>query len=172
MPGGLPPIGAEIPLSVQAYSSQLEYQGSMLIVDFRGGLKERIEVNSEDPDNSVKLRTVGFKVQANAEDGSELFLEQKGADDWGLGRLALVRKLPPKLSCRLVLQVGLRAGAENKIVAQTGDDAPVVLVGTLSQFPPLGDVFQLESPVDLVDPDDGYTVAARLIGLPAKIGGI
>lgn len=35
-----------------------------------------------------------------------------------------------------------------------------------------GDLFQLESPVDLVDPEDENIVVARLLKFPVKMGGL
>uniref|UniRef100_UPI002F9066D7 hypothetical protein n=1 Tax=Streptomyces sp. NBC_01592 TaxID=2975889 RepID=UPI002F9066D7 len=168
----LPPIGAEIPQSYLSINTSMEYQGSTISVDFRGGIKDRVDVDRDDPENSVRLRTVGHKSSAEAEDGTALVLEQKDIDTEAPSTLKAVSKHPPKFAVRRVLQVTLSAGADNKIVAQTKADAPMVLTTTLTQWPPRGDLFQLESPVDLVDPEDENIVVARLLKFPVKMGGL
>ncbi|MFE2521619.1 hypothetical protein [Streptomyces mirabilis] len=59
-----PPIGAEIPCSMLAINSPLKIRNSLVTVDFRGGIKHRVDANPNDPINSVRMRTVGFKISA------------------------------------------------------------------------------------------------------------
>jgi hypothetical protein len=55
----LPPIGAEIPCSGLAINTPLVVRDQSVAADFRGGLKHRVDVNPDDPINSVRLRLVG-----------------------------------------------------------------------------------------------------------------
>lgn len=59
-----PPIGAEIPCSRLAINTPLRIKDALVSVDFRGGIKHRIDVNPDDPINSVRMRTVGHRVSA------------------------------------------------------------------------------------------------------------
>ncbi|MFJ2922236.1 hypothetical protein [Streptomyces sp. NPDC087307] len=67
----LPPIGAEIPCSMLASNSAVRIRTSLVSVDFRGGIKQRVDVNPDDPINSVRMRTVGFKISAELHGGDD-----------------------------------------------------------------------------------------------------
>ncbi|KOU31269.1 hypothetical protein ADK52_03545 [Streptomyces sp. WM6372] len=50
---------------------------------------------------------------------------------------------------------------------------PMVCLGDLTQFPPRGDLFRLEKPVELVDAEaDPDKVLAVIEKLPIKVGGL
>ncbi|MYV97881.1 hypothetical protein [Streptomyces sp. SID3343] len=49
------PIGAEIPCSSLAVNTTLQIGTNTVSVDFRGGLKHRVDVNPDDPTNSVRM---------------------------------------------------------------------------------------------------------------------
>lgn len=49
---------------------------------------------------------------------------------------------------------------------------PAKLIGKLTQFPPRGDLYQLQNPVDLVMPDDPDTTIATIQKFPVKVGGL
>ncbi|MFD4600163.1 hypothetical protein ACFWPQ_19315 [Streptomyces sp. NPDC058464] len=49
---------------------------------------------------------------------------------------------------------------------------PALLVGRLAQYPPRGDLYQLQNPVDLVDPEQPDVTVATLQKLPVKVGGL
>ncbi|KAI8874368.1 hypothetical protein GQ42DRAFT_159843 [Ramicandelaber brevisporus] len=49
---------------------------------------------------------------------------------------------------------------------------PAKLVGQLTQFPPRGDLYQLQSPVELVLPDEPETTIATIEKFPVKMGGL
>jgi hypothetical protein len=49
---------------------------------------------------------------------------------------------------------------------------PAELVGQLSTFPPTGEVYELQHPIELVDPDQPVTTVAAISNFPVKIGGI
>lgn len=67
---------------------------------------------------------------------------------------------------------GLAAGGEGSepLVLTTKD--PAVLIGSLSSFPPQGEIYQLDNPVDLVVPEDPDATVARIDKFPVQIGGI
>jgi hypothetical protein len=49
---------------------------------------------------------------------------------------------------------------------------PAKLTGTLTQYPPRGDLYQLQNPVDLIDLENPDIVVATIQKLPVKIGGL
>ncbi|KAF9923761.1 hypothetical protein FBU30_006196 [Linnemannia zychae] len=171
--GGLPPIGAEIPSSMLAINTPLRIRTSMMSVDFRGGIKQRVDVNPEDPINSVRLRTVGFRVTAETPDGGTITIEQNDVDVDAQSTLRLTQRFPPKYEERDVLSFTMT-------IAQPGEDEPLVLItkepmiliASLTQYPARGDLYRLEKPVDLVLPDDPNETIATLEKFPAKRGGL
>lgn len=58
------------------------------------------------------------------------------------------------------------------LTAQAIDPGPTTLVGQLTQFPPKGDLYQLQSPVDLIDVENPDTVVATIQKFPVKVGGL
>ncbi|KAF9320974.1 hypothetical protein BG006_002690 [Podila minutissima] len=176
-PAPLPAIGAEIPMSMLAINSQLKIKSS-LSVDFRGGMKQRIDVDPNDPFHSVRARIVGFKVSAELPDNgngepSQVIIEQNNIDTDAKSTLRITQQFPPKFEHVIVLDsisLTIVEGTGNPMVLTNAD--PMTLVGTLTQFPPKGDLYQLQSPVNFVDPENPDRPAATLQTFPAKIGGL
>ena len=115
----LPPIGAEIPCSMLAINAKLEFKGKTLELDFRGGIKQRIDVNPNDPINSVKLRTVGFRVSAQLDDGMTVSIEQNDVDVDPQSSLRTTQSFP-KFEQRDVLTF-------TAVFEQKSGDEPVIL---------------------------------------------
>ncbi|MFI6156747.1 hypothetical protein ACIBCA_29165 [Kitasatospora sp. NPDC051170] len=172
----LPPIGAEIPCSCLAINTPVEYEGKLISVDFRGGIKYRVDPNPQDPMNSVRLRITGFRMSAefpgaNGEPGGTVTLEQNDPDVDTLSRLRLIQQFPPQYEHRAVIPFAATFDIAGKPVILTPKE-PMVWVAKLTQFPPRGDIYQLEQPVDLVDPEKPDTVVARIMKFPVKSGGL
>ncbi|WP_329580943.1 hypothetical protein [Streptomyces sp. NBC_01361] len=174
----LPPIGAEIPCSALAISVPLQIRDRLVSVDFRGGWKHRVEVNPNDPINSVRLRLIGFKMSAElpadkGAEGGSITIEQNDVDVELASLLKVTQPSPPKYECSLVMSPFTMAiyqpGREEQILV-TKDK--FTLIGQLTQYPPKGDQFQLQKPVDLVDLDKPNTVVATIQKFPVKAGGL
>ncbi|MEU0822924.1 hypothetical protein [Streptomyces mirabilis] len=175
----LPPIGAEIPCSMLAVNSPLKIRNSLVTVDFRGGIKHRVDVNPNDPMNSVRLRTVGFKMSAAMTDetgngGGGVTIEQNDVDADPKSLLKVTQTFPPKFEIITVLDFTMTieqsGNGDEPLVLTTKD--PAKLIGTLTQYPPKGDLYQLQSPVDLIDLENPGIVVATIQKLPVKIGGL
>ncbi|MFD7475981.1 hypothetical protein ACFV8Z_28460 [Streptomyces sp. NPDC059837] len=176
----LPPIGAEIPCSMLAINSPLKIRNSLVTVDFRGGIKHRVDVNPNDPINSVRMRTVGFKISAELprENGGRgsITIEQNDVDVDPKSLLRITQSFPPKfenimvLSFTMVIEQPGNGNGGEPLILTTKD--PAKLIGTLTQYPPKGDLYQLQNPVDLIDLENPDTVVATLQKLPVKIGGL
>jgi hypothetical protein len=180
-PGGLPPIGAEIPCSMYAANVPVRIHAATLSLDFRGGIKVRVEVNPDDPVRSVRLKVVGFRMEADLIDVGEIgigkvIIEQNEVDVAPQSLLKLTQNFPPRYENLLVLNFTLTIDAiggdraDVPLVLETRN--PAVLIGNLTQFPPRGDLYRLQNPVDLVLPDAPDLTIATIDRFPVKVGGI
>lgn len=179
---GLPPIGAEIPRSMLAINTPLRIRGKLVSVDFRGGIKQRVDVNPDDPNNSVRLRVIGFRVTAELPsdtggNGGTITIEQNDVDVDPKSLLKMTQKSPPKyehidvLSFTLVIEEPEGSLVKRAPLVLTTKD-PMVLIGSLTQFPPRGDLYQLQSPVELVDIENPDVTVVTIEKFPVKTGGL
>jgi hypothetical protein len=166
----LPPIGAEIPMSALAVDTPLRIRDEAVSVDFRGGLKERVDVNPEDPHNSVKLRMVGYKWNAELPaDGGRITIEQDDVDTDPQSRLRLNQENEYEHVCVLsFIMTSDRPDTEPLILNSKN---PATLIAKLSQYPPKGDLHTLQKPVDFATEDDPDTVVT-ILKFPLKMGGL
>lgn len=175
---GLPPIGAEIPCSMLGINTPLQLKDSLVSVDFRGGIKHRVDVDPEDPINSVRMRTIGFRISAelpsdDGGDGGTVTIEQNDIDVDPKSLLRQTQQFPPQYESVWGLPFCMtidRPGNGGVQVLTTKD--PARLVARLTQYPPRGDLYQLQNPVDLVDPENPGVTVATLQKLPVKVGGL
>ncbi|MFF1354068.1 hypothetical protein [Streptomyces sp. NPDC058297] len=175
----LPPIGAEIPCSRLAINTPLRIKDALVTVDFRGGIKHRIDVNPDDPMNSVRMRTVGHKMSAelpgeNGTGGGTITIEQNDVDVDAPTTLRVTQQFPPKFEFREVstftMTIDQPGNGGGPLILTTKE--PMVLIGQLTQYPPRGDLYTLQKPVELVDLDDLDKVLAVLEKFPVKVGGL
>ncbi|MFE2752170.1 twin-arginine translocation signal domain-containing protein [Actinosynnema sp. NPDC059335] len=188
---GLPPIGAEIPCSCLAVNTPLRIRTSVVSVDFRGGIKVRVEYNPDDPDNSVRLRVVGHRVSGELPGGEDdtaagtITIEQNDIDVTPESLLRLTQRYPPRYEQVMVLRFTMTIDQPDELLRRAGVTSPkayeplvletknpAVLVGNLTQFPPRGDLYRLREPVELVLPDDPDVVVATIQEFPVKVGGL
>lgn len=187
----LPPIGLEVPCSCLAINTPLQIRTSLVSVDFRGGIKVRVDVNPNDPINSVRLRVVGHKVSAqlpsgqSSNQGGTITIEQNDVDVDPKSLLKLTQQFPPKFEQVMVLNftmvidqpqemlrmAGIRSSKAYEPLILTTKD-PAKLIGKLTQFPPKGDLYQLQNPVDLVDLENPDVTVATIQKFPVKVGGL
>ncbi|MEU0634087.1 hypothetical protein [Streptomyces sp. NPDC005989] len=175
----LPPIGAEIPCSRLAINTPLRIKDASVSVDFRGGIKHRIDVNPDDPTNSVRMRTIGHRVTAelpgeDGKSGGTITIEQNDIDVDAHTTLRLTQQFPPKYEFREVttftMTIDQPGNGDGPLILTTKE--PMVLIGKLTQFPPRGDLYQLEKSVELVDLEDPTKVLAVIEKFPVKVGGL
>ncbi|KAB8187287.1 hypothetical protein [Microbispora catharanthi] len=165
----LPPIGAEIPCSILAINCTIEYQNTKITCDFRGGIKHRVDINPSDPMNSVRLRTVGFRVSAETDKGT-ITIEQNDVDVDPQSFLKVTQQFPPKFQHHDVESFTVVFDFGEPVVLTTKE--PMISEADLTQFPPRGDLYKLTRPVDLIYPDDPDKVVARLTAFDSKRGGL
>ncbi|KAF9082500.1 hypothetical protein BGX29_003785, partial [Mortierella sp. GBA35] len=168
---GLPPIGAEIPRSMLAINTPVRIRTALVSLDFRGGIKQRVEVNPDDPYNSVRLRVIGFRMSAELPEGGTITIEQNDIDVDSKSLLRLVQRFPPRYEHIDVLSFSMTIDQpegslvkRDPLILTTKD--PMKVIGTLTQFPPKGDLYQLQNPVDLIDPDNPDVTIATIEKFP------
>lgn len=119
--------------------------------------------------------------QTRADSPGSITIEQNDLDVDGTSLLRLTQNFPPKYEQVMVLSFTMvidqpegaasRAGRAYEPLVLTTKD-PAKLVGTLTQFPPRGDIYQLQNPVDLIDLDDPGVTVATIQKFPVKVGGL
>ncbi|RKT54575.1 hypothetical protein [Saccharothrix australiensis] len=188
----LPKIGVEIPCSCLALNTPMTIGTGLFTLDFKGGIKVRIEVNPQEPLNSVRLRVVGHKISAElpADDlaGSRpttVTIEQQDIDIDTKSVLRLVSKFPPKFEQLMVLSFTMTIDNPEAVLRNAGVQVttpseplvlstknPVQLSSKLTKFPPKGDMYKLENPMELVLPDNPDTTIVKIDKFPVKVGGL
>ncbi|MEU7429016.1 hypothetical protein [Streptomyces sp. NPDC040750] len=157
----LPPIGAEIPCSMHAIDAKIEVEGNALALEFKGGIKQRVDVNPNDPVNSVRLRIVGFNVSGKA-DGVSVTLQQSDVDVDARSSLRVTQRFPPEFEQRDVLEFTATFEKEEGDPVTLVAKKPMVLIAGVTRYPPRGDLYRLEAPVELTSPDDPDTIVGRI----------
>jgi hypothetical protein len=183
---GLPLIGSEIPCSMLAINTPLQIRTSLVTVDFRGGIKYRVDVDPDDPENSRRLRIIGHKVSAELPDGGgTITIEQNDVDVDPQSRLRLTSRSPIRYENIVHLSFTMVIEQPETLLREAGMSSPrikeplvlvtknpQVLTASLTRFPPQGDLYRQQNPVDLVLPDDPDTTIATIQRFPVKMGGL
>jgi hypothetical protein len=112
-------------------------------------------------------------------------IEQNDVDVDAKSLLRLTNRFPPRYEQTMVLSftmtidqpekmlrgLGIRSSKVYEPLVLTTKD-PAKLIGTLTQFPPKGDLYKLQNPVDLVLLDEPNTTIATIERFPVKVGGL
>ncbi|WP_433272523.1 hypothetical protein ACQPZF_16580 [Actinosynnema sp. CS-041913] len=188
----LPKIGVEIPCSCLALNTPMTIGTSLFTLDFKGGIKIRVEVNPQSPLNSVRLRVVGHKISAElpADDSAgspatTVTIEQNDIDIDTKSVLRLISKFPPKFEQLMVLSFTMTIDNPGAVLRNAGIQTtvpseplvlstknPVQLTSKLTKFPPKGDIYKLTNPMELVLPDNPDTTIVKIDKFPVKVGGL
>lgn len=162
VPAMLPPLGAEAVFSTVALDSQVRIGADVYSVDFRGGLRQRVDVNPDNPLGSVRLRTAGFRVSGRLPDGGTLTLEQNDVAAAAESTLTRNQQLPARYEERDVIAFTATIERPGQDMVVLEGATPMVLTAKLTRFPARGDSYRLAAPVNLVDPADHGTVTGTL----------
>ncbi|MET9428711.1 MULTISPECIES: hypothetical protein [unclassified Streptomyces] len=177
----LPSVGAEIPCSCYAANVPLKVRTALVNVEFKGGIKVRVEAHPDQPPHkAVVLKVIGHKVEADHPQLGKITIEQENMEATPDSLLNIVQHFPPKLSAVMFLSFtltierppgegGNEAAPQRPLKLRTKDPAKL-LSPELSKFPPDGDFYRLERPIQLVHPDTGQTVAT-IDKFPVRVGG-
>lgn len=192
-----PPVGAEIPCSCLALNTPLRIQAATVTVDFRGEIRIRVEASNPLDPWSLRLKVIGHKVTA-IDDGQgkpgsrqqglgEITIEQNDIEVTPDSLVQMVSTSPPKWEQTMFLNftmtierppaalMGRALGvslnrAPEPLVLSTRE--PGKLIGQLNSFPPKGELYQLQNPIDLILPDRPEEVIASIQQFPVKVGGL
>ncbi|KAG0250820.1 hypothetical protein BGZ95_007073 [Linnemannia exigua] len=164
-----------------AVNVPLQIGTKLIYVDFKGGLKQGVE---RDPDakpdevnNSRLLRVLGLDLSAAISDdegGGTITIEEDSVDVDPKSYLRLTQSIPRKLEHvdELSFKVTINMQENGSLsVRELRTKVPLRLTATITQFPPKGDLYQLQDPVDLILINDPDTVVATIQKFPVKIGG-
>ena len=171
--GLLPSIGLEIPCSCYANNVPLNVDVLGLItLDFKGGITVRVEGNLTSGLGGVKLRVIGHEVEADSPVLGRVTISQADTEMTPLSLLELTRNLPPTYRQTMYLDFDITIekppGGGPPLVLSTTKTAALVN-DNLLRFPPQGDVYQLQEPVDLAPVDAPDQVVAQLQQFPVTV---
>lgn len=168
--GLVPPIGLEIPMSMYSINVPLQVNVLGLIqLDFKGGIKVRVEANLASGIGGSKLKIIGHELSADSPVLGQVTLSQADIDTTPLSLLEAMSNMPPKFRWTLFADFTLT------IEKPPGGGPPLVLSNTktatwindsLTMFPPQGSVIQLQQPVDFAPVGMPDQVVATLLQMP------
>jgi hypothetical protein len=171
----LPPIGAKTPMSVLSINTPLTIRDELVSVDIHGRLDQRVDVDPEDPYNSVRLRVTGFRVSGNphvwGDQGGSITIEID-VDADPKSKLRSIKDFPPLYENRYVLPFAMTIDRPDTEQLVLMAKSPAIVSGRITQFPPRGDLYELETPVDFAAPDDPDTTVVTIHKFPVKLGGL
>ncbi|ORT55443.1 hypothetical protein [Streptomyces sp. CB03238] len=174
----LPRVGAEVPCSCYAANVPLKIRTSLVTVDFKGGIKVRVEAHPDEPAHkAVVLKVVGHEVSAEHENLGRITIKQDDSEATPDSLLKVVQHFPPQLSATMFLSFTLTiqsppgaTAAREPLVLRTKEPA-VLQSPNLDRFPPDGDLYRLQNPIQLVSPDNLDDVIATIDKFPVSVGG-
>ena len=172
--GGLfPSIGLEIPCSCYAINVPLQVDVlGIVTLDFKGGITVRVEGNLSEGLGGVRLRVIGQEVSADSPEFGTVTISQSDIDVTPLSVLQLTKTIPPTFRNIMFLDFTVT------IERPPGGGAPWVLSNTktaqllndkLMRFPPQGDVYQLQEPVELAPVGAPDQVVAVIQQFPVTV---
>lgn len=182
----LPAAGQETVMDVAATGVPIQVGGRTVTANFTGTVKTRAESNATDPTGkSMALRVVSFDMKADTPELGKVQLTKTSVETTPSGMVELAKLYPMIVRSTMVVDFTLTADrmpsaaspVSNKIQQAVpagpltlSTKKPAVLVsGNLTQFPPNGDVYQLQEPVELALPSSPDSAAVTIQQFPAKV---
>ena len=157
-------------MSALAVNTPLKIRDEAVSVDFRGGLKVRVQVNPEDPHNSVSLHMLDYKWSAELpDDGGSITIDRSEVDINPQSRLRINQENEYEHLCVLSFRMTIDRPDTEPLELQA--TSPAALIAKCSQYPPKGDVHTLQKPVDFSTEDDPDTVVT-ILEFSLKMGGL
>ncbi|WP_211234932.1 hypothetical protein [Glycomyces arizonensis] len=180
IPPSLPAVGETFDLPMAMEGLELTINGRTVTTGpLQGNVTFKIEENPDPLTPSVLATPAGFKLSGQVEpDGGTITIEQNDVAIDAKSVLKLTQQFPPRYEQVVSLPLSVTIDHPEASTAEQSEPLvlttkePGQLVGSLTQFPPRGDVYQLENPIDLALPDDPNTTIATIDKFPVKVGGI
>lgn len=171
--GLMPPIGLEIPCSCYAVNVPLQVNVlGIVTLDFKGGIRVRVEANLAAGMGGVRLKVIGHEVSADSPVLGKVTISQSDIDTTPLSLLEVISNMPPKFRQTMYLDFTVT------VEKPPGGGPPLVLSNTktatlmndnLTVFPPQGSVYQLQQPIDLAPVGAPNQVIAQLMQFPVTV---
>ena len=169
----LPSIGSEFPCSGYAINVplQLDVLG-IITLDFKGGITVRGEENLREGLGGVRLRVISAEVSADSPVLGRVTISQADTEVTPLSLLQVTSNL--QRTFRNTIYLDLTVTIDNP----PGGGPPLVLSNprtaellndSLTVFPPQGQVYQLQEPVDLAPVGVPDNVIAQLLLFPVTV---
>lgn len=118
---------------------------------------ERFNLGSQHP----QLGQITIRLDDNRTDSSEYNDRALNQDQHTITTHLLVTMSPPARS----------AGPSGREPLVLSTKNPGKLIGQLDNFPPKGEIYQLENPISLVIPDNPGEIVATIDKFPVQVGG-
>ncbi|KOY53472.1 hypothetical protein ADK59_35515 [Streptomyces sp. XY332] len=150
----------DVPLKIDAIG--------MVQLDFKGGIRVRIESNLNNGLGGRRLKIIGEEYSADHPELGRVTLSQADIDATPLSLLEVITNTPPQYKNTLFHDFTLT------IDKFPGSNGPMTLsntktlatLGDLTVFPPQGDIYQLQQPIDFAPVGNPGKVVAQLTALP------
>lgn len=167
----LPPIGLEIPCSMYAVNVPLRVDVlGVVTLDFRGGIRVRVEENIASGLGGVRLRVIGFEVSAQSDVLGTVTISQSDIDVTPLSLLEMISDRVFRQTLFLDFTVTVERPPDgNGPLVLSNTKTATVRNNNLTNFPPQGDVYQLQEPVDLAPVGLPDQVVAQLMQFPVTV---
>jgi len=144
----------------------------LVTLDFKGGIRVRVEANLGAGLGGVKLKVIGHEVSADSPVLGKVTISQADIDTTPLSLLEVIGNMPPKFRQTMFLDFTVT------VEKPPGGGPPMQLSNTktatllndnLTVFPPQGSVYQLQQPVDLAPVGAPSQVVAQLLQFPVTV---
>ena len=178
--GGIPAPGTEVTLTERATGVDLVCAGAHHTVDLAGSAKVLIgSTHTTEGHPVVEVKTETEDLTGSSPQLGAVTVTETVPADGSITEHSPLQPFPATETLTLQFKITLgnnpctsptgRRGYE-PLILTTKD--PAKLIGSLTQFPPKGDLYQLQNPVDLIDLENPDTVVATIQKFPVKVGGL
>jgi hypothetical protein len=144
----------------------------LVTLDFKGGITVRVEENISQGLGGVRLRVIGQEVEAASPEFGWVTISQSDIDVTPLSLLEVTKADPPTFRQTIFLDFTLTiekppGGGEPWVLSNTKTAA--LINDNLLRFPPQGDVYQLQEPVELAPVGAPDQVVAQIQQFPVTV---
>jgi hypothetical protein len=144
----------------------------LVTLDFKGGIRVRVEANLGAGLGGVKLKVIGHEVSADSPILGKVTISQSDIDTTPLSLLEVLGNMPPKFRQTMYLDFTVtveRPPGGGPPMQLSNTKTATLINDNLTVFPPQGSVYQLQQPVDLAPIGNPGTVVATLQQFPVTV---
>lgn len=174
-------VGAEAPAAAQDAMTQLSLQTEGAVVEYGGqqyrfGLDGSMALEQAELPGSFRSNVESLRMAGQNEHLGQIKVEidEQGMEPTSTFQPGLTGgkhtiELPLRITISRPPADGDKSAREPLVLAAK---EPGQLVGQIGSFPPNGELYKLQNPIDLVLPDNPDEVVASLDKFPVKVGGL